>query len=102
MKKRHSWKRRVRRAAFQIPFANEHLMRDVGLEKGGRCIGDTVPDDVKKCERRIRHLRRNRKTTLMIKLMLSSRIPTIIYPLPIDSRLALVCRKLDKLTDFYV
>ena len=59
------WKRRVRRAAFQIPFANEHLMRDVGLEKGGRCIGDTVPDAVK-TERRIRHLRR----------VLSSRIPT--------------------------
>ncbi|MCG7490527.1 DUF1127 domain-containing protein [Vibrio sp. Of14-4] len=59
------WKRRVRRAAFQIPFANEHLMRDVGLEKGGRCIADTVPDDVK-TERRVRHLRR----------VLSSRIPT--------------------------
>ena len=60
-----AWKRRVRRVVFHLPFANEHLMRDIGLEKGGRCIGDTVPDSVK-IERRIRHLRR----------VLSSRIST--------------------------
>lgn len=58
-------KRRIRRAAFQIPVYNDHLLRDIGLEKDGRFIGHTVPSSVK-TQRRIRHLRR----------ALSARIPT--------------------------
>ena len=59
------WKRRVRRSAFQIPWENAHLLRDIGLEQDGRPVGQTEPDSVK-AERRIRHFRR----------VLSARIPT--------------------------
>ncbi|MCG9598362.1 DUF1127 domain-containing protein [Vibrio sp. Isolate25] len=59
------WKRRVRRSAFHIPWENERLLRDIGLERDGRPVGHTEPDSVK-AERRIRHLRR----------VLSARIPT--------------------------
>jgi len=59
------WKRKLRRSAFDIPWNNEHLLRDIGLEKDGRPVGFSEPDSVK-AERRIRHLRR----------VLSARIPT--------------------------
>ncbi|EGA67333.1 DUF1127 domain-containing protein [Vibrio brasiliensis] len=59
------WKRKLRRSAFDIPWNNAHLLRDIGLEQDGRPVGLTEPDSVK-AERRIRHLRR----------VLSSRIPT--------------------------
>ncbi|MCZ4295197.1 MULTISPECIES: DUF1127 domain-containing protein [Vibrio] len=59
------WKRKLRRSAFDIPWNNEHLLRDIGLELDGRPIGFSEPDSVK-AERRIRHLRR----------VLSARIPT--------------------------
>ncbi|KLN64215.1 MULTISPECIES: hypothetical protein [Vibrio] len=59
------WKRKLRRSAFDIPWNNEHLLRDIGLEQDGRPVGFSEPDSVK-AERRIRHLRR----------VLSARIPT--------------------------
>ncbi len=59
------WKRKLRRSTFDIPWNNERLLRDIGLEQDGRPIGFTEPDSVK-AERRIRHLRR----------VLSARIPT--------------------------
>ena len=51
------WKRKVRRSAYDIPWNNAHLLRDIGLEQDGRPVGFTEPDSVK-AERRIRHLRR--------------------------------------------
>lgn len=59
------WKRKVRRSAYDIPWNNAHLLKDIGLETDGRPIGFSVPDAVK-VERRVRHLRR----------VLSSRIIT--------------------------
>lgn len=51
------WKRKLRRSAFDIPWDNAHLLRDIGLEQDGRPVGTTEPDSVK-AERRVRHLRR--------------------------------------------
>ncbi len=51
------WKRKVRRSAYDIPWENSHLLRDIGLEQDGRPIGHSLPDFVK-VERRMRHLRR--------------------------------------------
>lgn len=51
------WKRKLRRSAYELPWENKHLLRDIGLEQDGRPIGFTEPDSVK-AERRIRHLRR--------------------------------------------
>ncbi|MEF1289162.1 DUF1127 domain-containing protein [Vibrio sp. M260118] len=51
------WKRKLRRSAFDIPWDNAHLLRDIGLEQDGRPVGFTEPDSVK-AERRVRHLRR--------------------------------------------
>lgn len=59
------WKRKLRRSAFEIPWNNAHLLKDIGLEQDGRPIGFTEPDSVK-AQRRVRHLRR----------VLSARIPT--------------------------
>ncbi|GAK85125.1 hypothetical protein JCM19238_2705 [Vibrio ponticus] len=60
-----AWKRKVRRSAHEIPWQNEHLLRDIGLDREGRPIGESLAPQVK-AERRIRHLRR----------VLTSRIPT--------------------------
>ncbi|RTZ15050.1 DUF1127 domain-containing protein [Vibrio aquaticus] len=51
------WKRKLRRSAYDIPWDNAHLLRDIGLEQDGRPIGFSEPDSVK-AERRVRHLRR--------------------------------------------
>lgn len=51
------WKRKLRRSAYDIPWNNAHLLRDIGLEQDGRPIGFSEPDSVK-AERRVRHLRR--------------------------------------------
>jgi len=51
------WKRKLRRSAYDLPWNNAHLLRDIGLEQDGRPIGFTEPDSVK-AERRVRHLRR--------------------------------------------
>ncbi|MFM2588924.1 DUF1127 domain-containing protein [Vibrio sp. TBV020] len=51
------WKRKLRRSAYDLPWNNAHLLRDIGLEQDGRPIGFTEPDCVK-AERRVRHLRR--------------------------------------------
>lgn len=59
------WKRKLRRSAYDIPWNNPHLLKDIGLEQDGRPVGFSEPDSVK-AERRIRHLRR----------VLSARIPT--------------------------
>ncbi|MCE7599663.1 DUF1127 domain-containing protein [Vibrio fluvialis] len=59
------WKRKVRRSAFDIPWHNEHLLKDIGLQVDGRPIGSSVPDAIK-ADRRVRHIRR----------VLSARIPT--------------------------
>ncbi|EEX95422.1 hypothetical protein VIOR3934_12485 [Vibrio orientalis CIP 102891 = ATCC 33934] len=59
------WKRKLRRSAYDLPWENARLLRDIGLEQDGRPIGFSEPDSVK-AERRIRHLRR----------VLSARIPT--------------------------
>ncbi|GAB2637112.1 DUF1127 domain-containing protein [Vibrio panuliri] len=52
-----AWKRRVRRSAHEIPWHNEYLLRDIGLDRDGRPLGKSVDPEVK-AERRIRHLRR--------------------------------------------
>ncbi|YCO03219.1 DUF1127 domain-containing protein [Vibrio sp. VNB-15] len=59
------WQRMVRRSAHDIPWTNEHLLKDIGLDKEGRSTQISVPDAVK-VERRVRHLRR----------VLTARIPT--------------------------
>lgn len=52
-----AWKRKVRRSAYEIPWHNEHLLRDIGLDLDGRPIGRSEAPKAK-AERRIRHLRR--------------------------------------------
>ncbi|MBE3660543.1 DUF1127 domain-containing protein [Vibrio navarrensis] len=59
------WAARVRRSSYDVPWANTFLLKDIGLDEGGRMNPNTVPDDVK-VARRIRHMRR----------VLSARIPT--------------------------
>lgn len=59
------WQRKVRRSSYELPWNNTHLLRDIGLEAGGRPIGFSEPEVVT-IERRVRHLRR----------VLSARIPT--------------------------
>ena len=59
------WKRKLRRSTYHIPWENEHLLLDIGLESDGRPLGFSEPEAVK-AERRVRHLRR----------VLSARIPT--------------------------
>lgn len=51
------WKRKVRRSAYDLPWENTHLLRDIGLEADGRPIGFSEPEAVT-IERRVRHLRR--------------------------------------------
>ncbi|CAH1536577.1 conserved hypothetical protein [Vibrio owensii] len=51
------WQRMVRRSSHDIPWTNEHLLKDIGLDKDGRSTQASVPDAVK-IERRVRHLRR--------------------------------------------
>ncbi|WP_343291164.1 DUF1127 domain-containing protein [Vibrio harveyi] len=51
------WQRMVRRSSHDIPWTNEHLLKDIGLDKDGRSIRTSVPDAVK-VDRRVRHLRR--------------------------------------------
>ncbi|MEF1327721.1 DUF1127 domain-containing protein [Vibrio sp. M260121] len=51
------WQRMVRRSSHDIPWINEHLLKDIGLDKDGRSTQASVPDAVK-VERRVRHLRR--------------------------------------------
>lgn len=51
------WQRMVRRSSHDIPWTNEHLLKDIGLDKDGRSTQASVPDAVK-VERRVRHLRR--------------------------------------------
>lgn len=58
------WKRKVRRSAFDIPWENAHLLRDIGLEHDGRPMGVSLPDSVI-VERRMRHLRRVLTTRLL-------------------------------------
>lgn len=59
------WKRKIRRDAYEIPWSNAYLLKDIGLEQDGRLIGTSEPDIVI-AKRRVRHLRR----------VLSARIPT--------------------------
>ncbi|CAH1527121.1 MULTISPECIES: hypothetical protein [Vibrio] len=59
------WQSMVRRSSHNIPWTNEHLLRDIGLDKEGRSTQTCIPDAVK-VERQVRHLRR----------VLTSRIPT--------------------------
>lgn len=49
------WKRKVRRSAYDIPWHNAHLLRDIGLDSEGRaeCSSAAVA-----AERRVRHFRR--------------------------------------------
>ncbi|EKO3826909.1 DUF1127 domain-containing protein [Vibrio harveyi] len=51
------WQRMVRRSSHDIPWTNEHLLKDIGLDKDGRSTRTNVPDAVK-VDRRVRHLRR--------------------------------------------
>lgn len=60
-----AWQRKVRRSSFDIPWGNEHLLRDIGLDNEGRPLNKTITPEVK-VERRLRHLRR----------VLTLRIPT--------------------------
>lgn len=52
-----AWKRKVRRSAYDIPWQNAHLLRDIGLDIDGRPLGRSEAPQ-RKVERRIRHLRR--------------------------------------------
>lgn len=60
-----AWQKKLRRSAFDLPWDNAHLLKDIGLESDGRPIGFSEPEAVT-AERRVRHLRR----------VLSARIPT--------------------------
>ncbi|MCV3262490.1 DUF1127 domain-containing protein [Vibrio harveyi] len=51
------WQRMVRRSSHDIPWTNEHLLKDIGLDKDGSSTRTSVPDAVK-VDRRVRHLRR--------------------------------------------
>ncbi|EJO9868151.1 DUF1127 domain-containing protein [Vibrio vulnificus] len=62
---KREWAKRVRRSSYEIPWNNAFLLRDIGLDEGGRANPNTTPDEVK-VARRIRHIRR----------VLSARIPT--------------------------
>ncbi len=59
------WKRKIRRSAHDLPWTNQHLLRDIGLDSDGRPVGFSQPDTVI-AKRRVHHLRR----------ILSARIPT--------------------------
>ncbi|MDW6003118.1 DUF1127 domain-containing protein [Vibrio mangrovi] len=60
-----AWRRKVRRSAYDIPWDNPHLLRDIGLEADGRPIGRSMNED-QRVTRRI-HL---------IRQLMSLRIPT--------------------------
>ncbi len=51
------WQRMVRRSSHDIPWTNEHLLKDIGLDKDYCSTRTSVPDAVK-VDRRVRHLRR--------------------------------------------
>lgn len=51
------WKRKIRRSAYDLPWENPHLLKDIGLEPDGRSVSHSEPDNVK-VARRMRHLRR--------------------------------------------
>ncbi|MFB9135885.1 DUF1127 domain-containing protein [Vibrio sp. AK197] len=59
------WRSKVRRSVHDIPWTNEHLLKDIGLQMDGRPIGFSEPPALT-AQRRVRHLRR----------ILSARIPT--------------------------
>lgn len=51
------WKQALRRPLYDVPWANKHLLNDIGLESDGRSFGVSEPEQLT-VERRIRHLRR--------------------------------------------
>jgi hypothetical protein len=60
------WKRKVRQSAYDLPWDNAHLLRDIGLEPDGRPIGIQEVDNKDRASRRVYKIRRS----------LSMRIPT--------------------------
>ncbi len=60
-----AFQKKLRRSAFQIPWNNKHLLKDIGLDSEGRANMVSEPDAVK-AERRVLRLRQ----------VLSMRIPT--------------------------
>lgn len=32
------WRQKIRRSAYDIPWHNQHLLRDIGLDKDGRSV----------------------------------------------------------------
>lgn len=51
------WKRKVCRSAYDILWHNEYLLRDIGLDKEGRPLDNTLAPE-SKAKRHVRHLRR--------------------------------------------
>ncbi|MGF1771910.1 DUF1127 domain-containing protein [Vibrio maritimus] len=62
-KEEREWKRRYRRSAYQLPLHNEHLLRDIGLDKEGRPLGHVAAPQVV-AKRKARHLRRELQSRL--------------------------------------
>ncbi|MDW6091986.1 hypothetical protein [Vibrio rhizosphaerae] len=59
------WRRKVRRSAYDIPWDNPHLLRDIGLEADGRAMSRSINED-QRVTRRMHLLRQ----------LISLRIPT--------------------------
>ncbi|OEF22593.1 hypothetical protein [Vibrio rumoiensis] len=53
----NAWKRKVRRSQYEIPWHNEYLLRDIGLDSTGRPLGEVSRSPVK-VERRVSLMRR--------------------------------------------
>ncbi|MGO1190240.1 DUF1127 domain-containing protein [Vibrio casei] len=53
----NAWKRKIRRSQYEIPWHNEHLLRDIGLDITGRPLGEKSRPPAK-AERRVSLMRR--------------------------------------------
>ncbi|AYV21931.1 DUF1127 domain-containing protein [Vibrio mediterranei] len=56
-KEEREWRRRYRRNAHHLPLHNEHLLKDIGLDRHGRPLGQVAPPHIV-AKRKTRHLRR--------------------------------------------
>ncbi|MGO2405637.1 hypothetical protein [Vibrio litoralis] len=62
-REQNAWLRKVRRAQYELPLHSEHLLRDIGLDRTGRPLGESLPVG-NKAERRVTLMRRIFRTRL--------------------------------------
>ena len=53
----NAWLRKIRRSQYELPFHSEYLLRDIGLDKTGRPLGESQVATCK-VQRRITLMRR--------------------------------------------